>query len=258
MKILAINSSHRGDNGYTRFLIDKLFQGATEAGAACEVVTLARLKINRCTGCNLCHTEEHYLTCIYDSKDDVREVFNKMIEADIIIFATPVYIFSMSGLMKIFLDRINATGDSDDLQLSKSGLLFHHINRKICSKPFVVLVCCNNIESETSKNILSYFKTYSKFMDAQQVGVLVRKSGKIVGYGTNSQKENGYPKIHEVYKAYYQAGKDLAILGRIRRVTQNKANQDILPIPLIAKMLMKFKFIKRRMIGIIRNKLKEI
>lgn len=51
LNILAINSSHRGDRGYTRFLLDTLCVGATTAGAACEIVTLAKLKINRCISC---------------------------------------------------------------------------------------------------------------------------------------------------------------------------------------------------------------
>src|SRR5512142_2220289 len=122
MKILAINASHRGDKGHTRFLIDKIFQGATTAGAACEVVTLAKLKINRCLACWQCHTDAHYLRCVYDDKDDVRSVFRKMAAADLIIYATPVYVFGMTGLLKAFLDRLNATGDSRILRATNSGL----------------------------------------------------------------------------------------------------------------------------------------
>ena len=44
MKLLAINGSHRGDKGHTRHLLDLLFQGASEAGAECEIVTLAKHK----------------------------------------------------------------------------------------------------------------------------------------------------------------------------------------------------------------------
>jgi len=46
---------------------------------------------------------------VYDGKDDVRAVFKKMAEADLIIYATPVYVFGMSGLLKIFLERMYAT-----------------------------------------------------------------------------------------------------------------------------------------------------
>ena len=55
MKILAINASHRGNKRYTRFLIDKLFEGAISVGAECEAVTLANQKINRCLACDKCH-----------------------------------------------------------------------------------------------------------------------------------------------------------------------------------------------------------
>lgn len=245
MKILAINSSHRGDNGYTRFLIDKLFQGANDAGSTCEVVTLAKLKINPCTGCQRCHTEAHSLHCIYDEKDDVQTIFEKMKSADIIVFATPVYIFSMSGLMKVFLDRLNSTGNSNELKVSKSGLFFHHINSEICSKPFVTLVCCDNMENETVKNVRSYFKTYAKFMDANQVGEIVRRLGKLTGHGKNAELEKKYPKILDVYAALYEAGKELAVTGKISRSTQKRTNQNTLSVPLIGKVLIQLPFFKR-------------
>jgi len=55
----------------------------------------------------------------------VSAVFDKMRKADIIIYGTPVYLFTMSGLLKIFLDRFYSTGDVYDLKVTKSGLFFH-------------------------------------------------------------------------------------------------------------------------------------
>ena len=78
MKIVAINSSHRGDKGYTHFLIAKLFDGAKNAGAECETIVLAHHTINTCLGCRVCHKSNHYLKCIYDEKDDVKEIFAKI------------------------------------------------------------------------------------------------------------------------------------------------------------------------------------
>lgn len=247
MRILAINASYRGDKGHTRFLIDKLFKGATEHDAEYEVVTLSKNKINICKACNTCQTEKHYLRCVFDGKDDVRSIFDKMADADIIVFATPVYIFGISGLMKIFLDRLYSTGDVNDLRVSKSGLLFHHINHSICSKPFVTIVCCDNLEDETPKNILSYFKTYSKFMDAPQVGTLIRNAGALTGHGKDPEKEKKFPKIYDVYNAYEQAGQELAEYGKIRSKTQKCANQEILPIPLF-KYIKKIKPLKEKFI----------
>lgn len=249
MKIIAINASHRGDKGHTHFLIEKLFQGAAAAGAEGEVVTLAKLKINRCLSCGRCHTEKHRLQCVYDGKDDVRTIFQKMAEADVIIYATPVYVFSMSGLLKTFLERMYAMGDIHDLRLSESGLMFHHIDRSISSKPFVVLVCCDNLEAETPKNVLAYFETFSRFMDAPQIGVLVRNGGGLSGHGKDAESEKKVPKIYKVYEAYEQAGRELATEGHIRRATQRQANQEIIPVPMFGLLKrLPFRFIKSKFV----------
>jgi multimeric flavodoxin WrbA len=248
MKIVAINASHRGDKGFTHFLIDKVAAGARQEGASFETIVLAQHNINRCSGCQVCHTERSYLQCIYEDKDDVKDIFAKMRETDIILFATPVYLFTMSGLLKVFLDRINATGDSGKLQLSESGLFFHHIDSALCSKPFALLVCCDNVEDETPKNVISYFRTYSKFMDAPMVGTLVRKSGKFIGHGRSPEKEKHYPRIFEVYEAFEQAGRELATIGRIRSRTEKRACQQIIGIPPALTMLMKFRPFRERAI----------
>ena len=248
MKILAINASHRGDKGFTQFLIEKVATGARQEGASFETVVLAQRNIIRCSGCQVCHTKKSYLKCVHEGKDDVNDIFARMRGADMILFATPVYLFTMSGLLKLFLDRINSTGDSGKLQLSKSGLFFHHIDSALCSKPFALLVCCDNVEDETPKNVISYFRTYSKFMDAPMVGTLVRKSGKFIGHGRSPEKEQRYPRIFEVYEAFEQAGRELATIGRIRSRTEKRACQQIMDVPPMLNMLMKFRPFKERAI----------
>ena len=175
MRIVAINSSHRGDKGLTRFFVDRVFQGATEAGADCQVITLAKLKINRCLSCYRCQTGERHLVCVYNDKDDVRMIFDQMSGADIIIFATPIYLMNLPGLLKNLLDRMYSTMDIGAACLS-SGLIHHHVNPAISSKPFVPLVVCSNLENETWRNVVSYFRTYARFMEAPQVGALVRNA----------------------------------------------------------------------------------
>lgn len=243
MKILAINASYRGDKGHTRFLIDKLFEGATAAGAECQVVTLAHLKINRCLACGRCQTADHHLECVHDGKDDVAALFRQMAEADIVVYATPVYVFGLSGLLKTFLERFYSRGNSRDLRISKSGLMFHHVDHAICSKPFVALICCDSLENETTRNVLAYFRTFSKFLDAPQVGALVRSGGCLSGYGHDPEREKQVPKILNVYTAFEQAGRELATEGRIQRSTERCANQEIVPVPMfgILKRLRSFK-----------------
>jgi hypothetical protein len=152
-------------------------------------------------------------------------------------------------LLKTFIDRMNATGNTVDLRISKKGLMFHHIDRAICSKPFVVLVCCDNLETETPKNVLSYFRTFSRFMDAPQVGVLVRNGGRLSGYGSDLDRQKRFPKILEAYGAYEQAGRELVREGRIRHGTQRQANQEIVPVPFFGLLKrLPFKSLKRRFV----------
>lgn len=232
MRIVAINGSYRGEQGQTGFLIGKLLQGASTAGAECEVVTLARLRINHCHGCGRCQTAKHYLKCVYDGKDDAAMVFHQMAEADIVVYATPVYVFGVSALLKALLERFYGRCNCDDLRLTKSGLMFHHVDQAICSKPFVALICCDNLEDETPRNALAYFRTFARFLDAPQVGALVRNGGRLSGYGHDPEREKRVPRIYEVYAAYEQAGRELATEGRIRRSTARRANQEIVPVPL--------------------------
>lgn len=243
MRILAINASHRGDKGHTQILLDLLGEGVTAAGGAYEVITLTKHKINRCLACGKCHQPEHYLKCVYQEKDDVQLIFEKMAQADLLVYATPVYVFGMSGLLKTFLDRVYSTGDVYQMRVTRSGLFFHHVDQAICSKPFVALICCDNLDPEMPQNVRHYFRTYARFMDAPRVGELVRTGGRLFGHGHDPQAVDRFPKIAQVYAAYRQAGRELAEQGRISSATQRRANQEIIPVPFFSllKRLRPFK-----------------
>ncbi|MBA4383106.1 MAG: hypothetical protein C0410_00065 [Anaerolinea sp.] len=247
MKILAINGSYRGQKGQTSAFLELLFSGAREAGANCEEIALSKFKINRCLGCDTCHTPEHYLNCVYSDKDDTALIFSKMADADLLIYATPVYVFGISSLLKSFLDRLYGISDVYKMCVTHSGLMFHHVEQAICSKPFVSFVCCDNMEALTPQNVQEYFKNFSRFMDAQRVGVLTRNC---VRFFENAKKPEilaNFPKIAEVVEAYKQAGRELASLGSIQRRTQKQANQEIVPVPFF-RFLKGLKMIKPVMV----------
>ena len=100
-KVLIISSSPRkGGNSDT--LCDKFAQGAKETGNIVEKIFLKDKKINYCTGCGFCNTND-YGGC--SQKDDTAEILNMMVDADVIVMATPVYFYTMCGQMKTFIDR---------------------------------------------------------------------------------------------------------------------------------------------------------
>jgi hypothetical protein len=68
-------------------------------------------------------------------------------------------------------------------------------------------------------------------MDADRVGVLVRNGGRLSGHGQDPEREKRVPKIYDVYEAYIQAGRELALNGRISGSTAKRANKEIVPAP---------------------------
>lgn len=243
MKILAINSSYRADRGYTAFLTNLIFEGASKAGADCERIDLANLRINHCIGCDYCQKHallisensggipDYQVRCIHAEKDDVQMIFNRMRSADLIIYATPIYVFNISSLLKLLLERFYGISYSSYLRATKTGLLFHHVETDIMSKPFVPLIVCDNLEDETPKTARQFFKTFSLFMEARQAGLLIRNGGTITGWTDNDQGSSRFPKLTNVYAALRQAGYELATEGKISHMTECLANQEIIPVP---------------------------
>lgn len=66
-----------------------------------ELVELRHRKINFCLGCNTC--QRNCETCVY--KDGVPEILDKMLDYDVIVLATPVYLYSITGQLKALIDR---------------------------------------------------------------------------------------------------------------------------------------------------------
>lgn len=99
-KVLILSSSPRhGGNSDT--LCDEFMKGAQEAGNQVEKIFLKDKQINYCTGCSVCSM--YGKPC--PQKDDVAGIIEKMIASDVIVMATPVYFYTMSGQMKTFIDR---------------------------------------------------------------------------------------------------------------------------------------------------------
>ncbi len=100
-KVLILSASPRkGGNSDT--LCDEFMKGAKEVGHDVEKIFLRDKKINYCTGCGLCN-ENGYIAC--SQKDDAPEVLEKMVQADVIVMATPVYFYTMNGQLKTLIDR---------------------------------------------------------------------------------------------------------------------------------------------------------
>ncbi|HIV02491.1 MAG TPA: flavodoxin family protein [Candidatus Aphodoplasma excrementigallinarum] len=99
MKVLAISASPR-TGGNSDVLCDQFLKGAEEAGHESAKIRLGEKHISPCTACYGC-IKSH--TCV--KKDDMASIQQRMIDADVIVLATPVYFYSMAAQMKMMIDR---------------------------------------------------------------------------------------------------------------------------------------------------------
>ena len=106
-KVLIISSIPR-KCGNSETLAAAFAKGALEAGNEVETIYLREKQYGFCKGCFACHKLGR---CVIN--DDAVEVAAKMHDADVLVFATPVYYYSVSGQLKTMLDRANPLFDTD-------------------------------------------------------------------------------------------------------------------------------------------------
>ena len=98
-KVLILSASPR-KGGNSDLLCDQFAKGAEEAGHQVEKVRVQEKKISPCLACYGCRG-----TGVCVQKDDMAAILEKMVEADVLVLATPVYFYSMDGQLKTLIDR---------------------------------------------------------------------------------------------------------------------------------------------------------
>lgn len=100
-RVLVISTSLR-KGGNSETLADEFIKGAKEAGHEVEKISLSGKKIGFCQGCLACLKTG---ACVL--KDDANRIAEQVFNEDVLVFATPVYYYEMSGQMKTLIDRLN-------------------------------------------------------------------------------------------------------------------------------------------------------
>jgi multimeric flavodoxin WrbA len=155
MKITAFNGSPKGPKGNTQVMVNEFLGGAQEAGAETECIFLAEKDIKPCKGCFGCWIRTPG-ECPAD--DDMPELLDKILKSDIIVYASPVYVGSVTGLMKNFLDRTIPMADPHFDKMD-TGLCIHK-SRYEGEANIVLISNCGFPEMEHFK----YFRTVFEYM----------------------------------------------------------------------------------------------
>jgi multimeric flavodoxin WrbA len=108
-KVLILNGSPRRE-GNSATLAEQVAAGAKEAGGQVETVHLHELDIQPCDACDTCQAGD--IDCVIE--DDMQDLYPKVSAADAIVYASPIYWFSVSAQLKLFIDRCYAMGEDTD------------------------------------------------------------------------------------------------------------------------------------------------
>ena len=108
MKNLLIIQGGGRAKGNTAQLIDSFVAGAKEAGHSVEVISLIKNEVKGCLGCNACRYGK---PCI--QKDSFNEIVPKIKSADCIVFASPLYFWTVSSRIKAFIERFYCIAEED-------------------------------------------------------------------------------------------------------------------------------------------------
>lgn len=173
-KVLIISSSPRR-GGNSDLLCDQFVLGAQEAGHDVEKIFLKEKKMGYCTGCGTCYNAQK--AC--PQKDDVPEMLDKMIAADIIVMATPVYFYTMSAQMKTLIDRTCSR------------------YTEISGKEFYFIVTAADDNKQLMERTIEGFRGFTDCLeDAKEMGII---------YGTGAWQIGEIKNTSAMQEAYEMA-----------------------------------------------------
>lgn len=106
-KVVALSTSLRS-NSNSELLAKSFVEGSKESGNEVEYISLKNKDIRFCIGCLACQKLGH---CVI--KDDVTDIMDSVLYADVVVWASPIYYYEMSGQMKTLIDRLNPMYSKD-------------------------------------------------------------------------------------------------------------------------------------------------
>lgn len=177
MKIIILEGSPN-THGSFNMLADHFIRGAEEAGHTVKVIDAAHADIHPCIGCIHCGYEG---PCV--QKDDVETFRKDILEADMMVFVTPLYYYGMSAQLKILIDRFCAFNSSIQRKHMKAALL----------------TAAWNSDGWTFDALEAHYKTLVRYLNLKDMGTVLGK-----GCGTPSMTQRSkYPE------QAYELGKKL-------------------------------------------------
>lgn len=221
MHVMAINGSPRNEKSSTYHILAPLLEGMRAAGATTEVVHLGQLQIKHCLGCFLCWVKTPG-KCV--QKDDMAGVLEKFVQADVLVFGTPLYHFNVSGLMKNFIDRTLPICEPWLVEDPNHPGLSSHPDRYPRDRALMLVSPCGFPEIDHFALLVHYFQFLAQKMDWRYLGEILRPAGNGLSDEQHQERFVWY------YNLVRQAGEQLVRQGCFSPEMQAGLRQDLFPI----------------------------
>ena len=203
-KILVINGSPRGRNGYTYYYLNKFIEGVKKTETNYEIIDIHKYNIKPCIGCFSCWKKIEG-DCV--QKDDVSELYSKVDNADIIVYAFPLYVDGVPGILKNFIDR--GLYRLYPYMTEGSGIT-RHPRRVRRDQQMTVFSVCGFPEYKHFQSIRQYFKQVSHNTHIPITNEIYRTACMYL-YITPAE----YKKINKINKYLTIAGMEIGRTGLI-------------------------------------------
>jgi multimeric flavodoxin WrbA/putative sterol carrier protein len=224
MKILAIQGSPRPKASNTEILLQEFLKGAQSQGAETETVYLKEKEFHSCVGCYTCWAKTPG-TCVF--KDDMPEILEKVKGCDILVYATPLYNYNMTSLLKAFQERLLPLLDP---HLIKMGEIYRHPQRYKMNRKMVLISTCGFPEVSHFDALRHVFRHIEKSGQTPLVGELLMPGGELLKQ--EGMKEN----VQGVLQTAYRAGIEVIREGRVLEETEMEIQKPLVPPDALAEM----------------------
>ncbi len=212
MKILTINASPRGKEGCTFKMLEPLLKGMQQANAKTEIIHLGKLNIHHCIGCLACWTKTPG-KCVFD--DDMASLLPKLIEADLIIYGTPLYYYTMTGLLKNFMDRTIPLASPYMIEGESNKNITSHPKRyEYHAKKTLLVSPCGFPEYVHFEPLVFTFKHIAKSTNSTYLGEILRPAAPLLCIDHFKKESSIY------FENLKKAGQQL--------IEQEKINDDLM------------------------------
>ncbi len=223
-KILAIQGSPRPKVSNTEILLREFLKGARSQGAETETVYLKEKAIHSCVGCYTCWAKTPGV-CVF--KDDMPELLEKVRNCDILVYATPLYNYNMTSLLKAFQERLLPLLDP---HLIKTAEAYRHPQRYAVNRKVVLISNCGFPEVSHFDGLRQVFRHMERSSGAPIIGELLMPAGELL-------KNKGLAeKLAGVLQAAYQAGVEVIRDGRVSKETEALIQKPLIAPDEVAEM----------------------